>query len=270
MVQRAYDFDGGRVAIKDRYVDQRAVGQNQDLVKSDCAIRSRIIDAMCRLPSDAAVGRAGEIRGTDVWRTGRPVPNGINIVRVVGVGRDGLLIVEARRCGCIANESHGISPRESSIGRPADEHGRCVVRIRQRERYLIGDAVRRDCNPRVAGAIVGCQAAAVGKRGERRGPCASPIHRDAGHQTARSAVGPTVLLPDADDVAGIRWINRNKWLDRAVVEVDARLRWVTRLVKRTLRRDQRYAGRQGCAGPMELRLLRAAGRSQPKDGCEDS
>src|SRR2546423_824453 len=52
--------------------------------------------------------------------------------------------------------------------------------------------------------------------GERLGPGAAAVVRHGSHQSSGTAVGPAVLLKDADDVVRIRGIDLNPRLDLGV------------------------------------------------------
>jgi hypothetical protein len=90
--------------------------------------------------------------------------------------------------------------------------------IVERDRALIRDAVGADRDPRIArarivGAVRGVAAGAARERRLRDAPREPPVERVAGAQPARAAVGPSVLLPRADQMQRILRVDGDVRLD---------------------------------------------------------
>src|SRR5439155_2157462 len=161
-----------------------------------------IVDLAGRLPGVAAVGRAREpgwsrvLRIAGIGEAGKPIPDRVSVLRVERVRGDGLLVHHQIRVDVVLQRLR-LVPGESAIGRAADEHGAVHLVLVERVDDHQGGAGRTDRDPRIGPALVGAAAASREPRGGPL-PGVAAIERDGTDYAVGTAVGPAVLLPDAD------------------------------------------------------------------------
>lgn len=217
---------GGRHAIDlGKQIDQRAVGRNHDHVAERLIGGARIVDGTSRFPRRSSVDGAGEIRRPARIACHQPVPGRVHEGSAERIGGDGVLVVE--EAGTIADECRRRTPAEAAIGRAHNQHGVDRARFERAagggQAHRISRPIGRERQPgiRCAGVVAAVgegAAAATRHRQGRTRPGLAAVEGSRAHESARRAVGPAILLPDADQIRRIRGIHSNVRLDLGVLE----------------------------------------------------
>ena len=154
----------------------------------------------------------------------QPIPDRVDVIRIVLIGGNGLLVVENGRVR-IALQGDRIAPypTAAACSRPADQNR--VVQVGgvvERQRYLVGVAVGAETHPRIGGALIApvaydalCKLRQLVARQYRE--ARATVGRDARSETAGAAVGITILLVHADEVGAIAVVGAGR------VDIEPRL-----------------------------------------------
>ena len=272
LVQRAdhserRDGAAGSCGIEPREErDERAVRQHDELIVDRLIGGAGIEDCPGCLPRRSTVARARE-PGRAVALRREPIPHRVGEARVGRIGGHRLLVVEEVRP--VADQRDRSGPRDPSVGRAADQHrigrARGERRAVERDGDLVRGAIGREGHPRIgrAGVVAAVDRVAACAARERRHslrPRASAVERHAGQLPACAAVGPAILLPDADEIRRVARVDGNKRLHLGVDVQRARCRRAiaTGGEWREIRRAVLRIGQCRVAG--RRRRRRAAGR----------
>src|SRR3989442_8249400 len=111
-------------------------------------------------------------------------------------------------------------PGHATIRGNCGGHGVVVVRFVKRYRHRVSGAVGPYRNPWVRSPLVAKTSCAGAEREGCLTPRLAPIEGKAGYQTVCSSVAPSILLPDADDVLQVSWVDSHVRLDLCIHVVD--------------------------------------------------
>ncbi len=210
------------------HIDQRAAlgaaRQHDDAVAqrlADAGAARREQHARC-LPARATITRAGQHRRAMSCRV-EPVPHGVDVARIGGVGGQRGLVVEEGRS--ILRQQLGRRPGDAAVGRTARHQPAGRARLQRRTAENQAEHMRRavgaEVDPGVGDAFEITGAAGGGAAAARHGlhralPGRAAVQADGADQRPRTATAPAVLLPGREQVPAIGRVQRGKGFDLGI------------------------------------------------------